>query len=587
MRRTIGILLVAGLLIGAGYWIADRIEDRRMWNEDRLIRQPPVAPTAGNGTAASDSADRGIRFVDVAAELGMDFTYYDGAEGNFYLMETTGGGMAVLDFDADGYQDIFFVNACRLPVNSADRRHLSKLFRNYGESGLEDVTGLAGVELVAYGQGATAGDYDNDGFTDFFISCFGRCVLYHNNGDGTFSETSEIAGVDSTYFCTSAAFSDLDRDGALDLYVCTYGEVALENPHICERGGKRMHCPPSTFPPQPDRLFRNQGDGTFGESSRAAGIRDDSGRGLGVAIADFNDDGDPDIFVANDTSENFLFVNQREFQFEESALSFGVALTGAGSTMSGMGVACGDYDLNGRLDLFVTNFYQERSVLYQNMGASGFIDSADATGAGLASRDRLGFGTVFLDANLDGFPDLFVANGHISDMTHVGIPYKMRQQFLLNDGGKKLHDVSDSAGPYFHQRLLGRGVAAADIDNDGRPDLVVSHILDPAALLVNRSPQHGHWLGLQLIGTQSNRDGTNAKVRAIVNGQERAYELIAGGGYLSSSDKRLLIGLGQTATIDNLVVRWPSGKKQTLGSVLADRYYRLIEPIDDEKKDAP
>jgi hypothetical protein len=328
-------------------------------------------------------------------------------------------------------------------------------------------------------------------------------------------------------------------------------------------------------------LFRNRGDGTFQESGRTAGIRDETGRGLGVAIADFNDDGEPDIFVANDTSENFLFVNERGFRFEESALRLGVALTGAGSTMSGMGVACGDYDLNGRLDLMVTNFYQERSVLYQNMGSSGFIDSADAAGIGVASRDRLGFGTVFLDANLDGFPDLFVANGHISDMTHVGIPYKMRQQFLLNDAGRTFRDTSDSTGPYFHQRLLGRGVAVADIDNDGRPDLVVSHILDPAALLLNRTPEHGHWLGLQLVGTKSNRDAANAKVRVRINGQERAYELIAGGGYLSSSDKRLLIGLGQTATIDDVVVQWPSGREQKLESLAADRYYLFVEPISD------
>ncbi len=587
MRRSIAILVVAGLLFIAGYWTADRIENRRIWNEDRLISPQPVLQRTSRGDKSSDSPDRGIRFVDVATSLGMNFTFYDGAQGDFHLMETTGGGMAVLDFDADGYQDIFMVNGSRLPVDPADRRHMSKLYRNHGEDGLDDVSGPAQVELVTYGQGATAGDYDNDGFVDFFVSCFGQCVLYHNNGDGSFSQASDIAGVDSFRWCTSAAFSDLDHDGALDLYVCTYGEVSLENPRLCERGGKRMHCLPSVYPAQSDLLFRNQGDGTFQESSGTAGIRDENGRGLGIAIADFNHDGGPDIFIANDTSVNFLFLNKQGFHFEESALNLGVALTGAGSTMSGMGVACGDYDLNGWPDIFVTNFYQERSVLYQNMGSNGFMDSADATGVGAFSRDRLGFGTVFLDADLDGFPDLFVANGHISDMTHQGIPYKMRQQLLVNDGGKKFRDGSDSAGPYFHQRLLGRGVAALDINNDGLQDLVVSHIMDPAALLVNRSTNHGHWLGLQLIGSQANRDGTNAKVRVRVDGQERAYELVAGGGYLSSSDKRLLIGVGQTVTINDLVVRWPSGIEQRFDSLPVDRYHRIIEATNHTKEITP
>lgn len=582
--RIIAILLVAGLLFAAGYWTADRIEDGRIWNEDRLIGKPSAPPSAPRRATVPDSADDGIRFVDIAAEMGMSFVFYDGAEGNFHLMETTGGGMAVLDFDADGNQDIFLVNGSRLPVDPADRRHVSKLYRNHGASGLEDVTGPAGVELIAYGQGATAGDYDNDGFDDLFVSCFGRCVLYHSNGDGTFFEIAAFAGVGSTLWCTSAAFSDLDQDGALDLYLCTYGEVSLEHPHTCERGGKRMHCLPTAYSAQSDLLFRNQGDGTFQESSRAAGIREENGRGLGVAIADFNDDGQPDIFVANDTSENFLFLNQTEFRFEESALSLGVALTGSGSTMSGMGVACGDYDLNGWPDLFVTNFYQERNVLYQNMGPNGFIDSADATGVGAFSRDRLGFGTVFLDADLDGFQDLFVANGHVSDMSSLGIPYKMRPQFLHNQGNGMFVDSSNSAGAYFHNPLLGRGVASADINNDGLPDLVVSHILDTAALLLNRTAKRGRWLGLELIGTRSNRNGLNAKIRLSVAGQERAYEIIAGGGYLSSSDKRLLIGLGQMATIDNLVVHWPSGMEQKVDSLLADRYHRLVEPVGDEKE---
>ncbi len=577
MIRAILVFLAAALFGAAGYWTVDHFEGRRMWTADRLINPPAVSRTPAP-EQPRESVDHGIRFRDVAVEMGMNFNLYDGSEGQFFLMETTGSGMAVLDFDADGYQDIFMVNGSRLPVDSADRRYLSKLYRNHGSSGLDDTSSPAHVELVAYGQGATAGDYDNDGFPDLFVSCYRRCLLYRNNGDGTFSETSEIAGVTSDRWCTSAAFSDLDQDGALDLYVCTYGAVSLDNPRVCERGGKRMHCLPSVYPAQPDLLFRNQGDGSFQETGRMAGIHDENGRGLGVAIADFNDDGAPDIFVANDTSENFLFVNNREFRFEESALRLGVALTGAGSTMSGMGVACADYDLNGRMDLFVTNFYQERSVLYQNMGPSGFMDSADAAGVGAASRDRLGFGAVFLDADLDGWPDLFVANGHVSDMTHVGVPYKMRQQLFHNVGGGQFQDVSDSAGAYFHNLLLGRGVAWIDANNDGLPDLVVSHIRDAAALLMNRTRSPGRWIGLEFVGTLSNRSGLNVKLHVPIGAAQRHYENLAGGGYLSSSDKRLLVGLGNDSVTGSLVVRWPSGQVQYVRDTVAGRYHRVVEP---------
>jgi hypothetical protein len=338
-----------------------------------------------------------------------------------------------------------------------------------------------------------------------------------------------------------------------------------------------MYCLPTAYPPEPDLLFRNQGDGTFLETSQAAGVHDETGRGLGLAIADFDGDDACDIFIANDTSQNFLWLNQRGLQFQEAALARGVALTGAGATMSGMGVACGDYDRNGWMDISVTNFYQERSTLYQNMGSAGFIDSADAVGIGAASRDRLGFGTIFLDANMDGFLDLFVANGHINDSSHLGVPYRMRQQLLVNDGGRRFEDHSDSAGHYFSRPLLGRGVASLDYDNDGLPDVAVSHILDAAALLINRTPNPGHWLGFQLVGTRSNRDGTGAKVVVATNGETHAYQCFAGGGYLSSSDKRMLIGLGETSELDSVVVRWPSGHEQPLGVIDANRYHRVSE----------
>ncbi|MBI3463844.1 MAG: CRTAC1 family protein [Planctomycetes bacterium] len=547
MKRFLFSGLVAILLLLTGYGVADRLERKSLWQDDRLIAHQTSGKELRFGPDVSPRRKSRIVFDDVAAAFGVNFTYYDGAAGYFYIVETTGGGMGVLDYDHDGNPDVYLVNGSRLPVDPTDRTQRSRLFRNRGELGFEDVTEPAGVDLVSYGQGATVGDYDNDGFEDLFVTGFGRTVLYHNNGDGTFTELTLVAGLATQFWSTSAAFADVDQDGALDLYVCTYGEVSLQNPLFCERGGQRVHCLPRRYPAQPDLLFHNQGDGTFAERSAQAGVVDENGRGLGVVIADFTSDDRPDIFVANDTSENFLFVGQGGLRFEDRALSLGVALTGEGSTMSGMGVACGDYDRNGFLDLFVTNFY------------------------------GLGWGTVFIDADLDGFPDLFVANGHVSDLRHERIPYKMRQQFYRNAGNGKFEDVSESAGPYFRQLQLGRGVAWADINNDGLPDLVVSHIVDPVTLLLNQTREHGHWIGLRLVGTRSNRNGLNAKVLITVEGAVRSYELVAGGGYLSSSDLRLLVGLGQVDHLDQVVVRWPSGQEDNLYSLAVDRYHVLRE----------
>ncbi len=575
--RTLSLLLAAVLFAG-GYWLTDAVESHRVWREDQNLRRAPVSAAMDDAPRAARTAGSGIRFEDVALQFGVDFPYYDGAEGNYYLFETTGGGMAVFDYDGDGAQDVFFVNGARVPVDPSDTSHVSRLYRNRPPLGFDDTTDQARVGLVAYGQGACAADYDNDGFEDLLVTSVGRNLLFHNEGDGTFREMTDDAGVASPFWGTSAAFADLDQDGSLDLYVSTYADVPLDDPLVCERGGKRMHCLPTRYKPQADLFYHSAGDGRFTESAASAGLRDETGRGLGLAIADFDRDGRPDIFVANDTSENFLFLNQGGLRFEESALARGVALTGAGATMSGMGVACADYDLNGYLDLFVTNFYQEKCVLYQNLGLGGFLEVADAAGLGAASRDRLGFGTIFLDADLDGLPDLFVANGHVSDMTSLGVPYRMRPQLFRNRGNATFQDISDSCGSYFRQRRLGRGVAWADFNNDGLPDVVVSQIGEPAAILINRTAPHGHWLGLELTGTASNRDGRNAQVTVTVGGRERFYELVAGAGYLSSSDKRLLIGLGAENKAEKVVVRWPSGTEQRLGTLPADRYHRVREP---------
>ncbi|HID21539.1 MAG TPA: VCBS repeat-containing protein, partial [Planctomycetaceae bacterium] len=339
--------------------------------------------------------------------------------------------------------------------------------------------------LVLYGQGAAAADYNNDGFEDLLVTAYRRTVLLANMGDGTFRDVSEEAGVTNTRWSTSAGFADLDLDGDLDFYAACYAIVSAEKPRVCQKSGVRMHCLPQVFESEPDLLYRNLGDGRFEECSVESGIEDDRGRGLGLAIADFNRDGLPDIFVSNDTTENYLFVNQGGFKFKEQAVTCGAALTGEGSTMSGMGVTCADYDANGYLDNFVCNFYEEKNVLFENLGGDGFVDSSDALGLAHTSRDKLTFGCAFLDADLDGYPDLFVANGHVSDLTALGVPYRMRPQIYRNLAGKRFVDQSSVAGLYFHRQFIGRGCAVADWNNDGLPDLVVSHIRDQAALLVN------------------------------------------------------------------------------------------------------
>lgn len=580
LPAIIACVLVGSVLFLAGYWITDFYEYRRVWKEDRLISRQAVPTNVRRETEGITPAASPIFFQDVALRFGLDFTYFDGAGGNLWLMETTGGGVAVLDYDGDGWQDLFLVNGSRLPVDAADRTHLSAMFRNLAEQGFEDTSRQAGLELVSYGQGATAADFDNDGFDDLSLTSYGRHFLFHNNGDGTFLEVTDSAGANTTLWSTSAAFADLDRDGQLDIYVCTYADVPIDKPQVCLSLGARVHCGPLQYRAQPDLLFHNQGDGSFIESSRAAGICDQNGRGLALAIADLNGDDLPDIFVANDTSENLLFINQVGLRFLESGLSLGVSLTGSGSTMQGMGVACADFDHNGWPDLFVTDFYGEKNILFQNIGNGLFVDVTDLAGLGPPSRDRLAFGTVPIDADLDGLPDIFVANGHVDDLSSQGIPYKMRQQLFHNNGNGKFGDISDSVGPYFRERLLGRGVAAADLNNDGLPDVVVSHIQDRAALLLNQTSTHGHWLGLEFVGTRSNRSGLNVKVELTVAGQQRYFETVAGGGYLSSSDKRLLVGVGEARSVDRVTIRWPSGSKTTLSSLPADRYHRLIEPID-------
>ena len=416
-----------------------------------------------------------------------------------------GGGVALFDFDDDGWLDIYFVNGCALPFDRQSRPRPNKLYRNRGDGTFEDVTERAGVGGQGYGMGCAVGDFDNDGHDDLFVTGLNQTVLYRNRGDGTFADVTAQAGVASSRWTTAAGFGDLDGDGDLDLVVVTYVEADPEDVVECrDKSGRLIHCQPERFPAQLDHLFRNNGDGTFSDVSREAGIEVPEGRGLGLAIADLDGDGRLDLFVANDGTANFLFRNRGGLRFEEVGLTAGVAYDAMGQPTASMGVVAEDLNDDGRIDLFHTNFINQSSTLRWNLGGCLFTDATLAANLAAPSRSQTGFGTVALDVDNDGTLELFVANGHTDDQPWFNTPMAQTPQLFLGRDHGRFELASPEGSPYLARPVVGRGVAAGDLDNDGRVDLVVVHRDAPAALLHNDT-RGGHWLGLRLRGTRSGR----------------------------------------------------------------------------------
>ena len=425
------------------------------------------------------------------------------------------------------------------------------------------------------------GDYDNDGRPDLFVTRWRSYALYRNLGGGRFQDATAQAGLGGDRdWPTSAAWADFDNDGDLDLYVCHYLKWDAENPTLCEYPERSkpgyMYCDPLAFPALPDHVFRNDG-GRFIDVTAEAGIVDRDGRGLGVVAADLDDDGKVDVFVANDLSANHFFRNLGGFRFSEQATEAGLAASAEGGYLAGMGIACGDLDGDGRLDLAVTNFLNQATTLYHNHGGGLFSDRSAATGLAAATRQFLGFGLAALDANNDGRLDLVQANGHVSDFS-PSFPYEMRAQLLLGDASGHFRDVSEQAGPPWQVLRLGRGLAVGDIDNDGRMDVLIVGQGAPLALLHNQpAPAAGHFLTLALEGVASNRDGVGAKVTVTAGGRSQVAVRFGGGSYLSASDPRLHFGLGAARRADRVEVRWPSGRRDTYEGLAADAGYRLRE----------
>ncbi len=539
-----------------------------------LLASPAAAPKTPK--PAARDADCPVVFTDVAAASGLKFQHERGATPEHQLPETMGSGLAWLDYDNDGGMDLYVVQSGPFPPAGSPRAQ-DRLYRNGGDGRFTDVTARAGVKDTAYGMGAIAGDYDNDGWTDLFVTNFGPNILYRNNGNGTFSDATEKAGVGGSGWPTSAAFADFDGDGDLDLFVVRYVDYSVEKNLFCgnARTRKREYCNPKVFPPFPNLLYRNDGNGTFTDISKSSGIAAALGKGLGVVAADFDDDGRPDIYVANDTTMNFLFRNLGGSRFEDVSILSGAALNPAGQPYGGMGTNAGDLDGDGRLDIVVTNFEAEWNSFYRNLGSAVFEDVSGPSGFGPPAYLFSGFGLNLFDAANRGRLDAFIANGHVSEApTMENVTYAERPLLMWNDGKGKF--VERACGDPFRRELVGRGSAAADYDNDGDVDIAVSNSGGPLQLLRNEGSKGG-WIGFVLKGRKSNRQGVGARLVLETDAGRQVHETRAGDSYLASSDPRLHFGLG-SAAFRSLEIRWPSGTVQRVTDVKPGRYQVIEEP---------
>ncbi len=541
-------------------------------------------------STSKDSAVVPGRFVDATASLGIHFKQEASLTSKKYLLETMGSGVALFDYDNDGRLDVFFANGARIddpmPKGSMPKKdgsqYWNRLYHQKPDGTFEDVTEKAGLAGVGYSTGVAVGDFDNDGYEDLFVAGYGRSTLYHNNGNGTFTDVTTEAGVAGSGWATSAAWVDYDNDGKLDLIVARYMEWDFDDIYCGIREqGFRSYCHPDLFKPISMLLYHNEGNGKFTEVAQKAGV-DKPAKGLGLAIADYDHDGWPDILLANDSIPEFLFHNKGNGTFEEIGLPSGVALDGSGATFAGMGVDFADYDNDGWPDVVITDLANQRYALYKNNGDGTFDYASNVTGVSAISLLHSGWGVRFVDYANRGWKDLFIAQAHVMDTIETNEPHlHFREPPLLlqNQSGKHFVDVSAQSGEVFHQEWVGRGLATGDINNDGKVDVVISTNNGPAYVLMNHTPDDNHWITLKLVGVKSNRDAIGAQVKIATEAGDQYATVTTSSSYQSSSDKRVHFGLGPATSVKLVVIHWPSGLVQTLKDVKADQSMTVTEDV--------
>ena len=518
-----------------------------------------------------------------AMASGISWNHSNGRSPEMYLPETTGAGCAFFDYDNDGWMDIYLVNSGPCDFYKPNPPLSNALYHNNRDGTFTDVTKKAGVPGNAYGMGVAVGDYDGDGFADLYVTQYPRSMLYHNNGDGTFTDVTDKAGVSAPGWGTSAVWFDYDNDGRLDLFVCRFVDYDKFKNKFCGnlKTGDRFYCIPSVYDPTPCWLFHNNGDGTFTDVSKESGIARSLAKAWGVVAMDINNDGYMDLFVANDTVPNFLFVNRGKGKFEEIGMLAGVGFSAYGKPRSGMGVDAADYDQDGWIDLFVANVDGEMYSLYRNNKDESFRDMAIPTGIGTVTRLMSGWGLKFFDYDNDGELDLLLCNGHPDDKIDARVDnVKYLEPLLLfHNTGNSLKNVSSESGPIFSQPLAARGMALGDFDNNGSVDVLIAINNGAPILLRNNAGKQNHWLGLQLIGKQSNRDAIGARIAYQAGDLKRGRMKVGGGSYLSSHDPRIVLGLGPREKLDWLEIKWPlpSGKMERFTNLPIDRYISIVE----------
>ena len=543
------------------------------------LRFPPIT---GTGIGPQNNQNRPLFEAVPASKSGISWRHVNGRSPEYYLPETTGAGCAFLDYDNDGWMDIYLVNSGKCDFYDPQPPLRNALYRNNRDGTFTDVTESAGVPGGGYGMGVAVGDYDGDGFPDLYVTQYGRSILYHNNGNGTFTDVTESAGVAAPGWTSSAVWFDYDNDGRLDLFVCRFVDFDKSKNLFCgdKTTGERYYCIPKVYAPARSWLFHNNGDGTFRDVSQETGIGKALGKAWGVVATDINNDGWTDLFVANDTVANFLFVN-RKGRFEEMGLEAGVAYSQDGRARSGMGVDSADFDQDGWQDLFVSNVDQEMYSLYRNNHDMSFDDVAGRTGIGKVTRLMSGWGVKFIDYDNDGNPDLFMANGHPDDKIEKHSSHVTYQEpmLLFHNTGKGFENLSASAGSAMTASYAARGMAIGDFDNDGAVDVLVSVNNAAPVLLKNTAAAGNHWLGVKLVGKKANPDAIGARITWTAGDLKRSRLKVGGGSYLSSHDPREVLGIGSRTKIDRLEIQWPppSGRVESFTDLPIDRYLTIVE----------